>query len=51
MVGVDYKDSSKEEIEEKVEELRGAIDLHGKYSTGKEEKQMLNSILDLDEIT
>ncbi len=52
MVGVDYKDSSKEEIEEKSEEeLRGAIDLHGKYSTGKEEKQMLNSILDLDEIT
>ncbi len=52
MLGVDYNDSSKEEIEEKSEEeLRGAIDLHGKYSTGKEEKQMLNSILDLDEIT
>ena len=31
--------------------MRGAIDLHGKDSTGKEEKQMLNSILDLDEIT
>ena len=46
MLGVDYNDSSKEEIEEKSEEeLRGAIDLHGKYSTGKEEKQMLNSIL------
>ena len=52
MLGVDYKDSSKEEIQEKnEEELRGAIDLHGKDSTGKEEKQMLKSILDLDEIT
>ncbi len=52
MLGVDYKDSTKEEILEKnEEELRGAIDLHGKDSTGKEEKQMLNSILDLDEIT
>ncbi|MAI76766.1 MAG: hypothetical protein CBC25_06055 [Pelagibacteraceae bacterium TMED65] len=52
MLGVDYKDSSKEEIQEQnEEELRGAIDLHGKDSTGKEEKQMLNSILDLDEIT
>ncbi len=51
-VGVDYKDSSREEILEKSEEeLRGAIDLHGKDSTGKEEKQMLKSILDLDEIT
>ena len=52
MLGVDYRDSSKEEIQEQnEEELRGAIDLHGKDSTGKEEKQMLNSILDLDEIT
>ncbi|MFL2660824.1 MAG: HlyC/CorC family transporter [Alphaproteobacteria bacterium] len=52
LVGVDYKDSSKEEILEKSEEeLRGAIDLHGKNSTGNEEKQMLKSILDLDEIT
>ena len=51
-VGVDYKDSSREEIlEQSEEELRGAIDLHGKDSTGKEEKQMLKSILDLDEIT
>ena len=49
LVGVDYKDSSKEEILEKSEEeLRGAIDLHGKNSTGNEEKQMLKSILDLD---
>ena len=52
LVGVDYKDTSKEEILEKSEEeLRGAIDLHGKNSTGNEEKQMLKSILDLDEIT
>ena len=52
MLGVDYKDSSKEEILEKSEEeLRGAIDLHGKDSTGKEGKQMLKSILDLDDIT
>jgi len=52
LVGVDYKDSSKEEILEKSEEeLRGAIDLHGKNSTGNDEKQMLKSILDLDEIT
>ncbi len=52
LIGVDYKDSSREEILEKSEEeLRGAIDLHGKDSTGKEEKQMLKSILDLDEIT
>ncbi len=51
-VGVDYKDSSRQEIlEQSEEELRGAIDLHGKDSTGKEEKQMLKSILDLDEIT
>lgn len=52
LVGVDYKDSSREEILEKSEEeLRGAIDLHGKNSTGNDEKQMLKSILDLDEIT
>ena len=52
MLGIDYKDSTKEEILEKSEEeLRGAIDLHGKDSTGKDGKQMLKSILDLDEIT
>ena len=52
MLGIDYKDSTKEEILEKSEEeLRGAIDLHGKDSTGKDETQMLKSILDLDEIT
>lgn len=52
LVGVDYKDSNKEEtLEQSEEELRGAIDLHGKDSIGKEEKQMLKSILDLDEIT
>ena len=50
-MGVDYKDSRKEILEKNEEELRGAIDLHGKDSTGKEEKQMLKSILDLDEIT
>ena len=52
MLGIDYKNVSKEEIlEQSEEELRGAIDLHGKDSTGKEEKQMLKSILDLDDIT
>ena len=52
MLGIDYKNSTKEEIlEQSEEELRGAIDLHGKDSTGKEEKQMLKSILDLDDIT
>ncbi len=52
LVGVDYKDSNREEaLEQSEEELRGAIDLHGKDSIGKEEKQMLKSILDLDEIT
>ncbi len=51
VMGVDYKDSRKEILEKNEEELRGAIDLHGKDSTGKEEKQMLKSILDLDEIT
>ena len=52
LIGVDYKDSSREEaLEQSEEELRGAIDLHGKDSIGKEEKQMLKSILDLDEIT
>ena len=52
MLGIDYKNVSKEEIlEQSEEELRGAIDLHGNDSTGKEEKQMLKSILDLDDIT
>ena len=52
MLGIDYKNVSKEEkLEQSEEELRGAIDLHGKDSTGKEEKQMLKSILDLDDIT
>ncbi len=52
MLGIDYKDSTKEEILEKSEEeLRGAIDLHGEGASSKEEKQMLKSILDLDEIT
>ena len=41
----------KEEISEKrEEELRGAIDLHGEDSS-RDEKNMLKSILDLDEIT
>jgi Mg2+/Co2+ transporter CorB len=52
LVGVDYKTLSKEEIHEKnEEELRGAIDLHGKDSSSTEEKKMLKSILDLDDIT
>ena len=40
MLGIDYKDSTKEEILEKSEEeLRGAIDLHGKDSSGKDENK------------
>ncbi len=52
LLGVDYKGSTKEEMLEKSEEeLRGAIDLHGSDTVDKDEKQMLKSILDLDEIT
>ncbi len=51
IVGVNYSNFKKEEISEKrEEELRGAIDLHGQESSG-DEKHMLKSILDLDEIT
>ena len=51
IVGVNYLNYKKEEISEKrEEELRGAIDLHGEDSS-KDEKNMLKSILDLDEIT
>jgi|TARA_B100000287_G_scaffold232804_1_gene219160 Mg2+/Co2+ transporter CorB len=49
--GVNYLNFKKEEVSEKrEEELRGAIDLHGEDSS-KDEKNMLKSILDLDEIT
>ena len=49
--GVNYLHFKKEEVSEKrEEELRGAIDLHGDDSS-KDEKNMLKSILDLDEIT
>ena len=51
LAGVNYSSFKKEEISEKrEEELRGAIDLHGQDSSG-DEKNMLKSILDLDEIT
>ncbi|MFL2679487.1 MAG: HlyC/CorC family transporter [Alphaproteobacteria bacterium] len=51
ILGVNYLNLKKEEISEKrEEELRGAIDLHGE-DTSKDEKNMLKSILDLDEIT
>ena len=51
LVGVNYSSFKKEEISEKrEEELRGAIDLHSQDSSG-DEKNMLKSILDLDEIT
>ena len=51
IVGVNYSNFKKEEISEKrEEELRGAIDLHGEDSSG-DEKNMLKSILDLDDIT
>jgi len=49
--GVNYLNIKKEEVSEKrEEELRGAIDLHGEDSS-KDEKNMLKSILDLDDIT
>ena len=49
--GVNYLNFKKEEFSEKrEEELRGAIDLHGEDSS-KDEKNMLKSILDLDDIT
>ena len=48
---MNYSNFKKEEISEKrEEELRGAIDLHGEDSS-RDEKNMLKSILDLDEIT
>jgi Mg2+/Co2+ transporter CorB len=51
LFGVNYLNFKKEEeSEKKEEELRGAIDLHGDDSS-KDEKNMLKSILDLDEIT
>ena len=51
ILGVNYLNLKKEEISEKrEEELRGAIDLHGD-DTSRDEKNMLKSILDLDEIT
>ena len=49
--GVNYLNFKNEEASEKrEEELRGAIDLHGEDSS-KDEKNMLKSILDLDDIT
>ena len=49
--GVNYLNFKKEEVSEKrEEELRGALDLHGDDSS-KDEKNMLKSILDLDDIT
>ena len=49
--GLNYLNFKKEEVSEKrEEELRGAIDLHGEDSS-KDEKNMLKSILDLDNIT
>ncbi len=52
LLGVDYKTINKEELfENREEELRGAIDLHGEHPSTSDEKNMLKSILDLDEIT
>ncbi|MAZ07722.1 MAG: hypothetical protein CMM99_04610 [Rickettsiales bacterium] len=46
------KPLNKEINEEREEELRGVIDIHGQQNeSAKEEKNMLKSILDLDEIT
>ena len=50
--GVDYKKINEEELSgNREEELRGAIDLHGENTSTDDEKNMLKSILDLDEIT
>ena len=45
------KDTPSEITEEREEELRGVIDLHGENIKMREEKNMLKTILDLDEIT
>ena len=51
IVGVNYSNFKKRKFQKKrEEELRGAIDLHGEDSS-RDEKNMLKSILDLDEIT
>ena len=44
------KEKNNNQIESE-EELRGAIDLHGDDSEESQEKQMLKSILDLDDVT
>ena len=50
--GIDYKKINKDELSEnREEELRGAIDLHGEHPSTGDEKDMLKSILDLDDIT
>jgi len=50
--GIDYKTINKDELSEnREEELRGAIDLHGEHPSTGDEKDMLKSILDLDDIT
>ena len=45
------KNTPSEITEEREEELRGVIDLHGENIKMREEKNMLKTILDLDEIT
>jgi len=51
LFGIKNLNLEKDEISEnREEELRGAIDLHGEDSS-RDEKNMLKSILDLDEIT
>lgn len=45
------KDLKNSSISESEEELRGAIDLHGEISKENQEKKMLKSILDLDDVT
>ncbi len=46
----DLKNNISDSNIESEEELRGAIDLHGDDSKEKQEKEMLKSILDLDEV-
>ena len=46
-----YSINKEELFENREEELRGAIDLHGQHPSTNDERNMLKSILDLDEIT
>ena len=48
---INSRDIDSTGIDENEQELRGAIDLHGDESNKNNEKEMLKSILDLEEVT